>query len=110
VYTSFNIESFFSEQVRPFAANDLARVLEEQLVMVHMPHHGVESLLPFHYISHSIVSKNVFIENSFNDILEEDSCYECGVDCVTTDRGCNCRKQNGGFPYSSEGFLRPKFL
>jgi hypothetical protein len=79
-------------------------------VTVHMPQHGVESLLPFHYISHSVVSKNVCIGNSLNDILEEDCCYECGVDCVTTDRDCNCSKQNGGFPYSSEGFLKPEFL
>jgi hypothetical protein len=64
VYTLLNIKSFFSEQVRPFAVSDLARGLEAQSVTVHMPQHGVESLLPFHYIFHSIVSKNVCIENS----------------------------------------------
>jgi hypothetical protein len=33
-------------------------------VTVHMPQYGIESLLPFYYISHSVVSKNVCIENS----------------------------------------------
>jgi hypothetical protein len=96
--------------VTPFAVNDLARGLEAQPVTLHMPQHGVDSVLPFHYISHSVVSKNVCIGNSLDDMLEDDCCHECGVDCVTTGRGCNCSKQKGGFPYSSEGLLRPEFL
>lgn len=94
----------------PFAVNDLARGLEAQPVTLHKPHHGVDSVLPFQYISHSVVSNHVCIGNSLDDMLEEDCCYEGGVDCVTTGRGCNCSKQNGGFPYSSEGLLKPEYL
>jgi hypothetical protein len=106
-----DLNVFSCDQVRPCDTIDIANGLEAIPVTVNMPQHGNVTLLPFNYICNSIVSGKASLGTNVSDIGEEDCCYDCERDYMTTDRGCNCARRTGGkFAYTSQGLLRAELI